>query len=158
LLNEFSFFVIIVQSGVTPINLEVMLTHALIPLTALIDLIVSGHQIDFLKHCAGTMLTTVGFSIFSFLFYISRATNCDGDNFIYPFLNWNDKMKAFMFCIVSTMMTWIVYTAIYYLCKLRMFIFLRLFRRSNDNYEKEIRALSSDDKMEQVIGYSKIQM
>lgn len=136
----------IFYEGVTTIDLESILTHVVMGLTVFIDLVISGHQIVFLRDIVGPMAIAVGFSMFSYFFYIAGATDCHGNSYIYPFLDWNNVEKAVKFCVGQTVaVTWIIYPIIFFLCKLRMFIFTKIFR---DDVDEEMQGSTFDESLE----------
>lgn len=109
-------------SGVHPIDLENVLSHVVIGLTVFIDMVVSGHQIDFVEDYLGLFSVAVGFPVFSFAHFIAGGTDCDGNGYIYPVMDWKNRESTLIFCVAQVLFASFVYFATYLLCRLRMCI------------------------------------
>jgi len=119
--------------GVHSIDLENVLSHIVIGLTVFTDLIISGHQIDFIEDYIGIFLVAVGFSILSFVHFIFGGTDCDGNAYIYPVMDWKNQQSTFLFCVAQVILASIVYVGTYCLCKFRMLIYRKIFSMSQKN-------------------------
>lgn len=141
-------YIITNSSGITPVDVETILTHVVMSSTAFIDLIVSGYQIQLIRDFIGPTTAALGYSLFTFLFFVTGATNCDDNNFIYEFIDWNDRMSSIKFCCGQILLTWTLFIAILYLSRLRNFIFSKL---SCDGSQQQgyLKTFTDDDKKDE---------
>jgi hypothetical protein len=105
-------------------------------LTMLLDLLISGHRLNIKNDIFYTTTVAIGFTIFTYIYYVSGGTNCKGERLIYPVLNWEEPLKTWMFCGGKAIFVAIVHLFIFSLGKIKVFVFKRHFIDENLNGEE----------------------
>lgn len=96
-----------------------------------IDLAISGHKLTINKDIFASVGVAIGYTVFSYIYFVFGGTNCDGEDEIYPVLNWNNASKTWLFCAGKAVFVAFVHFIAYGLCRLRIFVFAHFHSSSS---------------------------
>lgn len=100
----------------------------MIGFTMLADLAITGHKLTINNDIIASVGVAIGYVIFSYFYFIFGGTNCEGEDQIYPVLNWNKASKTWVFCAGKALFVATVHLLAYLLCRFRIFVYEKYFK------------------------------
>jgi hypothetical protein len=96
----------------------------------LADLMITGHRLNIKNDIYYTTGVAIGFTVFTYIYYICGGTDCKGGRLIYPVLNWEKPGETWLFCAGKAIFVAIIHLFSFSLCKLRIMLFKNIYLKN----------------------------